>query len=434
MLETLDNLIKPIAMTIKKYVLFIVLSFLYFSCQDKVEKHSKSSEEITPTVVEYKDDPITFKEELYSLPIKNIPVSDSISTNEAIMPIDPINIFTFKLDEIFKNWFNKEYNYQLISGYRLNLSKDFYTAVLKIKIGDIYQEHRLINYNLEGRVINSTRVAVFSDGELEYTTSKSKISQTEITLTNQFVVKDSNYKEEVTTIIKIEPNGNLIELTNDKLIIDLVAKELNVENAKRIQHLEVLKLQPNNKNEAIIVIPEIVEEGEEYFSLNTNIVIYNKELQKVTHKYFESHQTNGWVSDAIRLDQIEIDTAPYLVNEYKRAFGVRVHYFGSSRVNPYYNKTLSLYVKESDKLRCILHNYNVEINTGEWNGDCEGEFHSEKKTLIGSDDKTNDFYNFIVKNTITKTTNFETEIGDCDYNEEIKRATSVLKFDGKQYK
>ena len=85
-------------------------------------------------------------------------------------------------------------------------------------------------------------------------------------------------------------------------------------------------------------------------------------------------------------------------------------------------------------MKNILHNYSVEINTGEWNGACEGEFLSEKKTLLVSDDKTNGFFDFIVKNTITKTTNFETEIGDCDYNEEIKRETSVLKFEGNQYK
>lgn len=95
---------------------------------------------------------------------------------------------------------------------------------------------------------------------------------------------------------------------------------------------------------------------------------------------------------------------------------------------------LSLFVKENGKLRNILHNYNFEENTGEWNGACEGEFHAEKTEFIFTTDKTNDYFDIIVKKTLTKTTNFETEIGDCDYNEEIKRETSVLKFDGKQYK
>lgn len=378
----------------------------------------------------------SFHHEFNNLPLKKLPIIENTSFDNFIKieGIKNINPVSFSLPLIYKNWYVKEYSFKAISAYRLQLSKDFYTAVIQISIGEKDMEHRLINYNLEGKVINSTRVAIFTDGELEYTTSKSKISQTEITMTNQFVNKDSDYREETHTVIKILPDGNLSELSENDLIFELVAKELKIDNLKRIQHLEVFELQPNNKNEAIVIIPEIVEEGEEYFSLNTNIAIYNIEQQKVTHKYFESHKTNGWVSDAIRLDWISIDIAPYLIQENTSAFGVRVKFIGSSRVNPNFNETLSLYIKDNNEIKNVLHNFSVGDETGEWNGACEGEFLSEKKTLLVNDDKTNGFFDFIVKSIITKTTNFETEIGDCDYNEEIKREISVLKFDGKQYK
>lgn len=415
---------------------YLCFLLVLFSCKENKMNDKETlnlNEKSLETIVEYEDDPLTFKEEFNRLPLKKTPIIENISINNKPQNL---NVFTFKLDEIFENWFKKAYGYQLVSGYRLNLSKEFYTAILKIRIGKTDQEHRLINYDLEGKVITSTRVATFSYGELEYSTSKSKINRTEIIITDQFVVKDSDYKKEKQTTIKILPNGNLKELSENELICDLVAEKLSIDNFKRIKYLETFKQQPNNSEEAIVVIPEIVKgsEDEGFLVLNTHIAIVDLKAKSITHKYFESHKTNGWVSDAIRLDEIMIDSASYFVKENTRAFGIRVKFIGMSRVNPYLNETLSLFVKEKNQLKNILHNYSVELDTGEWNGNCEGEFNNEKKLLILAKNKTHDFFDISVKNTITNTTNFIKENGDCYYNEKIKREINVLKFDGNQYK
>ena len=407
---------------------------VFLSCKEnKVqEEEVTNTTKIQPesSIEEVQTSP-NFIEAFFKLPLKKLPIVEKTSFDSFIEAEDFKNISSeaFGIPIIYKNWNSKEFNFRVISGYRIELSKDFYTAVLTVKIGDHEMETKLVNYDLNGNIIDYKLIAYdeIADGFFK---TESEIAKDKITIKN---IEWTDEGHESTDVFKVNLDGKITILTMDELIIDTVISQLGFKKKNIKQNLICNKFLKKD-NETIFVLPEIVEEGEEYFTLNTHIIIYNNDLQKITHKYFESHKTNDWVSDAIRLDKLEIDTAPYLVNDVTRAFGVRVHYFGSSRVNPYYKQTLSLFVKENEKLKNILHNYSTEENDGEWDGNCEGEFHSEKKTIIVNDDKTNGYFNFTVKNTITKSKNFETEIGDCDYNEEIKRETSVLKFDGNKYK
>nr|WP_323164008.1 hypothetical protein [Pseudomonas atacamensis] len=56
------------------------------------------------------------------------------------------------------------------------------------------------------------------------------------------------------------------------------------------------------------------------------------------------HQPSAFLSDAIALESLELDTARYKLTPDLRAFGVRAHFKGSSRVNPLDEILLSLYV------------------------------------------------------------------------------------------
>ncbi|MCF6351925.1 MAG: hypothetical protein L3J06_02840, partial [Cyclobacteriaceae bacterium] len=198
--------------------------------------------------------------------------------------------------------------------------------------------------------------------------------------------------------------------------------------------LIVHKELPNNLNETIMVIPEIVDEGEQYFELNSYILIVNSVTGKITHQFFESSKTNNWVSDAVKLVEITIDTAPYKVTDNNRAFGIRVRYVGSSQANPYENETISLFIKSKNALKNILKNYDVMVSSGEWNTNCAGEFMDENKVLIISKNKTNNHYDILVKNKIIETISYEDVNGDCDYNKEITTIKTVLNFNGKKYK
>lgn len=235
------------------------------------------------------------------------------------------------------------------------------------------------------------------------------------------------------TIEKVIENIKTADPKIEFKLIDAVLKNLNIKKENCKLDLVVLKENPNNPEETIIVIPEIVDEGEHYFELNSYILIVASETGEIINTYFESYKTNDWVSDALRLTKITIDTAPYIVSENFRAFGIRVHYYGSSWANPYNRETISLYIPTGDSLIKIVDNYKVMGYNGAWNADCVGEFISEKKVLIMTKEKTNGYFNISVKNKIIETKNFLDENNDCDSTEKIRTEKTVLTFNKKEY-
>ncbi len=425
---------------------YILLLLIFCSCAQKANTNSiKDTVEIPSKVkdvedaveaVAQTDENTNFKEVLQKLKLKSVPLIDSTSFDSFIDEEDykTINTEALKLVKVYKNWNNPNYNYRAIDAYRLNLSNKFYTVVVSVLLGDNELENRLINYDLNGSIITSEIVAYDEIAE-GWTRYQSKIEAKRITIKYHVLVSDDAASQMEINTLKIEANGTLKQLTIDDVFYALVIKTLNINSKKLIPSLQAFKILPNSPNQAVVVIPEVVEGSEEehYFYLNTHIAIVNLETKQITHQYFESSKTNGWVSDAIVLADIIIDTAPYDVTDNIKAFGIRTHFVGSSRVNPYESETLSLFVKFEDKLQKVLDNYEVLNNVGEWDGFCFGKFIKEEKILIISPQKTNEYYDIIVKNKITETNNFEDENGECDYKETITHQTSVLKFDGETY-
>ena len=161
--------------------------------------------------------------------------------------------------------------------------------------------------------------------------------------------------------------------------------DLNIEDC--YLSLVSQKVMPSDPSKSIIVLPKIVEKEDDYFILDSYILIVENITGKILSKYFESHTTNNWTSDAIEIESIKVDTAPYNLNKSTRAFGIRVSYSGPSRVNPYSEETLSLFIEREEKIIPVL----------------------------------------------TETTNV-TENEDCVEKEIIKTVKGVLKYDGKEYK
>ncbi len=388
---------------------------------DEIEAVAKPSEHVTTT----------FKEELLKLKLKTVPLVDSTSFDNLTDKGDyqKINTEALKLAKVYKNWKELKSNYRAIDAYRLKLSKDFYTVVITALQSEEEIESRLINYDLEGNVIASEMIA-YDEVVESWARTKSTIETDRITINYQYKVSEE------TGFVKIESNGKFRMLNISDIFYELVIDELNINRSKLMPALQAFKILPNRPNEAIVAIPEIVEGSEEehYFTLNTHIAYVNMENKQVLFDYFESSKTNGWVSDAIMLTEIIIDTAPYTVTENERAFGIKTHFVGSSRVNPYESDRLSLFIIANNNLQKVLHNFEILDNGGEWDGNCEGEFINEKKILIISEEKNNGYFDILVKHKITNNITFEDENGDCDSKDSVTIKTSVLKFDGKTYK
>ncbi|WP_020532576.1 hypothetical protein [Flexithrix dorotheae] len=418
-----------------KFLYFILILLIFCSCKQNIEEKKIESIEIE-SAVEAAAEPskhttTTFKEELLKLKLKNVPLIDSSSFDNHTDKGDyqKINTEALKLAKVYKNWNNLKSNYRIIDAYRLKLSKDFYTVVVTALKSDEELESRLINYDIEGNVIASEMVAYDSKTE-DWTKTKSTIETDRITINYQYKVS----KE--TGIIKIEPYGKFRMLGLSDIFYELVIDELNIDRSKLIPSLQAFKILPNRPHEAVVVIPEIVEGSEEehYFSLNTHIAYVNIENKQVLFHYFESAKTNGWTSDAIVLQEIVIDTAPFTITESKRAFGVKTHFVGSSRVNPYESEQLSLFIVANNNVQKVLHNFEVKKGSGEINGACDETYLLEEKTLIISKEKTNAYFDIVVNNKTTNSILFKNENDDCDEKEDISTKTSVLKLDGAMYK
>ena len=299
-------------------------------------------------------------------------------------------------------------------------------------------ESILINYNLKGNIIDHQVVAYDEIAE-SLSRVESRISENRLTVNHIFWAEEKQI-EQVQYEIK---NDGIIERIDSQNLyssipnFSLVQKVLNQLQLKEVQvktNLIASKTISNNTEETIVVIPEVYDESNHYFELNNHTVIVNNKTGEITHKYFEDSKTNQWVSDAIMLQKITIDTAPYNITNQKRAFGIRVEYIGTSRANPYIQETIALFIKSDDnKLRKILPSFNTMDYGGEWDTDCIGEFLETNKVLIISQDTTNKYYDILVNSKITTTINFKDEDGNCDSKETVINKNSVLIFDQNAY-
>jgi len=137
------------------------------------------------------------------------------------------------------------------------------------------------------------------------------------------------------------------------------------------------------------------------------------------------YQPSAITYDAVRLSAIALDTARYQLMPENRAFGVRISYSGSSRVNPYGATSLSLYVIDGQRLRPVLDRLTIETSNGEWDDRCAGEFSSTSRTIdIGPAGRDG----YAALKILEKTTNSVSVLknGQCLNKDTALRPISVL--------
>ncbi|MDG5492034.1 hypothetical protein [Psychroserpens sp. SPM9] len=362
---------------------------------------------------------------------KDIPLNDTTNFDSFIEAEDykTVDVKTLKLEDVYANFYKEGYNYKAIRCYKIVLSKDFYSVVVTVKKGDNEMESTLINYDLKGNIIDHEVVAYdeIAEGQSRIET---KIERNKLTVDHILWIDE---KKVNTSLHTIEADGIITKLSEEDILIDSVIKQLGLEKSKIHQDFVIAKTQPNSPNETIVVIPEIAEENEHMFKLNSYILLVNTKTGKITHQYFESFKTNGWLSHAVAIERISIDTAAYQVAKDSKAFGVRVFYYSRSQPNPYSSEDISLFVKSKDALVKVLDSYSAMEYSGAWDTRCTGEFTEIKNTFMMSTKKTNDYFDILVKSKITETKNHEDENGDCKSKEDITEKKTVLTFNGDEY-
>lgn len=172
------------------------------------------------------------------------------------------------------------------------------------------------------------------------------------------------------------------------------------------------------------------EASGEVDTADLDVLVADSARPRILQRY---RQPEPLVSDAMRISSVTLDTARYRLNEAVTAFGVRVAYSGSSRVNPYASTVLSLYAGDGGTLRPVLRNLEMSLDRGEWDGNCAGEFENAKRT-VAVDAKRDHGYAGLLVNSAEQSSRAVADGKDCDEKTVAKNKSSVrLAFDGREY-
>jgi hypothetical protein len=91
--------------------------------------------------------------------------------------------------------------------------------------------------------------------------------------------------------------------------------------------------------------------GDDAGAFDLELALLNASNAKPIATY---HKPGAYNSDAVRLEDVRIDTARYRLTPDVRAFGLRAKFAHSSHAIPYEKTDLALYVREGDELRPVL--------------------------------------------------------------------------------
>lgn len=425
----------------------IALLALSISCghvtntKKEPEIDTQGAVEITETILDTLAKSVTlgFTEVIANVQTKKLPHIEDTNFDTFVGEddYDKVDANALKLDQIYPDFNTEGYNYRAIVKYKVPISNNFHTLVTTVLKGNHEMETIMVNYDKEGNIIDHKQVA-FDEIAESMSRTVSRISENKLVVNRIFwgdirEVEKIEYEIKSDGSIKKTDAKRLNNSFENFTLINSVLMDLKLDWVQTKTDLITTLEHPDNPNESIVVIPEVVDEGEQYFDLNSHIVIVDNRSGKITHNYFESFQTNNWVSDAIELNKIQLNATLFKIAENKMAFGLNVSHFGHSRVNPYTNKTLSLFVKSGDSLVQVLSNYPIVINGGEWDGDCEGKFKDEKKAVVMGAKKNNGYFDVLINNKVTEIKNFKDNDGECQTEESVHFKNTVLEFNGKKY-
>jgi len=214
-----------------------------------------------------------------------------------------------------------------------------------------------------------------------------------------------------------------------------ILEQLSIQPKQVYYEFIVQKVLPNDTKSTVVVLPTIanLEDDGYSFSLNNYVLVVDTNTATIKQQFYESNKTNGWDSDAVRIAEITIDTAKYLVKDNLRAFGVRIYFSGSSKPNPYSSRTISLFIPEADKLLKVLDAYEMYSHWGEWDMECTGEFITVNKILTMDSSLTQGFYDIVTHAETTIIETFEKGDDDCDETKTVQKSKQILKYKNGSY-
>lgn len=191
------------------------------------------------------------------------------------------------------------------------------------------------------------------------------------------------------------------------------------------------KVWPANPAQTLAVLP-MAQSGstDDDKVYDVEVVVADSQSGKIVAHRFEKAAIT---SDAIMLRAIALDTAPWRLTPQTVAFGVRTNFEGSSRVNPFSQTSLSLYVIDGATLRKVVDNLATQKSGGEWDGNCAGSFSDTSRAVSVGPEGKSGYAKLVVSEKTITTTNTPTRNDCASKARTAKGANVTLEYDGSHY-
>ncbi|MGK6317011.1 hypothetical protein [Neorhizobium sp. DT-125] len=197
------------------------------------------------------------------------------------------------------------------------------------------------------------------------------------------------------------------------------------------RHTVACRAWPSYPERLLVAVPLITEESELLTVADLELLVLDASSLKVQQRLRLKERI---VDDAIQTKSITFDTARYQLAPGQIAFGVRLAKEGSSRVNPFEEVSLSLYVIGSGRLQPVLDGIVVISSGGEWDGNCAGTFDRKTRTLAMGKTGRNGYADIVVTEKASSSTTAVDGKGECGERSHKSNAASTrVVYDGKRY-
>lgn len=151
----------------------------------------------------------------------------------------------------------------------------------------------------------------------------------------------------------------------------------------------ICKVWPAYPHLTLVAVPLVRTVEDWSGESDLEVLVVDNASQRILARLLEPNLLD-W--DAIHVDGLTFDTAPYRVSGDDIAFGIRISRRNGSRPNPFYETSLSLYELKAQRLRPLLSELVMTTSGAEWDMRCAGEFGERSGILIVTDKQGNAGY------------------------------------------
>ena len=214
---------------------------------------------------------------------------------------------------------------------------------------------------------------------------------------------------------------------DNSFLIDKVLNNLQLNKTDCFMDLVSIGTVADDSGKAVVVIPEISEQGEGFMGFNTHVLIVDNTTGEILSRFSE----DKWLyNDAVIISRIIIKTTDYYIKPQTKGIVLEIKYYINSRANIFSSTQISIFDQSYDELIRILKDYDITMLHGETDTRCKGLYIKHKKTISSVKSESSDYYDLKVLDSVTTTKVNK----DCDDESVIlEQLQEMLVFKDRQY-